>query len=88
MTTRRGGPRGDATERRTLRDLERAGLSLRIECRTCRKWAIKGPHWFGLWIRDHGGGADDIALSALAPRLKCSCGAKAAKITIDPWVQR
>ncbi|HKU96616.1 MAG TPA: hypothetical protein VJR58_15135 [Vineibacter sp.] len=72
----------------TLRGLERDGLSLQIVCRTCRRWAVKGPQWYDVWIKDYGRGADDIPLRALIPSLKCACGAKNARVTVVERVDR
>ncbi len=72
----------------TLRQLERAGMSVRIACRKCRRWTMRAPHWYELWIREYGGGASDITLAELRKRLKCACGEKAAIVTVDPNVSR
>ncbi len=72
----------------TLRALERDGLSLQIVCRTCRRWAVKGPQWYDVWIKEYGQGADDIPLRRLVPSLKCTCGAKNARVAVVERVVR
>lgn len=72
----------------SLRGLARAGLSLRVECRACRRRIVRRPHWFSLWIETYGRGADDIGLDALQPRLRCACGARAARLAVGTFNQR
>ncbi len=72
----------------TLRGLERGGQSLQIACWTCRRWAVKEPHWYDVWIKQYGRGADDISLPVLARSLKCTCGVKNARVKVVKEVHR